>query len=273
MSNLKKLRKIYRFFFPDNRPPEEKFKGFLEKNSEIATFNYENNIYDIITKHGIKLKVRDHLHSDYSVFRQIFNFEEFGIVSTLINLNFSNSERLIVIDSGANVGYTTLYLNKHINSKKMYTYAVEPSPENVNIFRTNVFELNNLTNVKIYSKALSHKKGVNYNISNGFRDGKDWSIETIENSKGEIEGITIDEIIQENHIEVISLLKIDIEGAERFIFNKENDTSFLNKTKILAIEIHDEYDIRESIYDILKSYGFFLLESGELTIGLNKAYI
>ncbi|TXE12040.1 FkbM family methyltransferase [Seonamhaeicola algicola] len=273
MSRLKQLRKIYRFFFPDNRPPEEKFKDFLMKNSEIANFNYENNIYNIDTKHGIKLKIRDYQHSDYNVFTQIFNFEEFKIVSTLLNLNFDNSEKLVVIDSGANVGYTTLYLNKHINSKDLYIYAVEPSPENVNCFKANVFELNNLTNVKIYDKALSHKQGVNYNISNGFRDGKDWSIETIENSKGEIKGITINDIIKENNIEVISLLKIDIEGAERFIFNKESDMSFLNKTKILAIEIHDEYNIRVSIYDILKSYGFYLFESGELTIGLNKAYI
>ncbi len=273
MKRFKKLRKIYRFFFPDNTPPEEKFKNFLIKNPEISNFNYENKIYNINTKNGIKLKVRDHLHSDYSVFRQIFNFEEFKIISTLININFDNSEKLVVIDSGANVGYTTLYLNKTINSKDLHIYAVEPSPENVKYFKTNVFELNSLVNVKIYEKALSHKQGVNYKISNGFRDGKDWSIETIENSNGEIEGITIDEIVKENNIEVISLLKIDIEGAERYIFNKESDTSFLNKTKVLAIEIHDEYNIRESIYDILKSYGFFLFESGELTIGLNKAYI
>jgi FkbM family methyltransferase len=273
MKRFKKLRKIYRFFFSGNIPPEEKFKSFLIKNPEIANFNYENEIYSISTKDGIKLKLRDHLHSDYSVFRQIFNFEEFKVVSNIINLNFDNSEKTVIIDSGSNVGYTTLYLDKKINSKDLHIYAVEPSSENVKYFKTNVFELNSLNNVKVYDKALSHKQGVNYKISNEFRDGKDWSLETIESLNGEIEGITIEQIIEDNDIEVITLLKIDIEGAERYIFNKETDTSFLNKTKVLAIEIHDEYNIRESIYDILKSYGFFLFESGELTIGLNKVYI
>ena len=68
-------------------------------------------------------------------------------------------------------------------------------------------------------------------------------------------------------------MKIDIEGAERFIFDNNNDLSFLKKTKIIAIEIHDEYNIREEIISILKENQFLLLESGELTIGINKSLL
>ena len=42
---------------------------------------------------------------------------------------------------------------------------------------------------------------------------------------------------------------------------------------MIAIEIHDEFDIRDSIYKLLTDNNFFLSESGELTIGINKTML
>ena len=75
--------------------------------------------------------------------------------------------------------------------------------------------------------------------------------------------------MDKNNLKSITLLKIDIEGAERFIFDDNVDLSFLSITKVIAIEIHDEFQIREKIYSILKKNNFHLFESGELTIGIN----
>jgi hypothetical protein len=114
---------------------------------------------------------------------------------------------------------------------------------------------------------------MSFSIDRTFRDGQDWSIATQEDVDGEITGISIQEIIIENRLTHISLLKIDIEGAERFIFKPGNDFSFLKITEIIAIEIHDEFDIRKSINEILISNDFIIFESGELTIGLNRNFI
>jgi len=63
---------------------------------------------------------------------------------------------------------------------------------------------------------------------------------------------------------------MDIEGSEKEVFtNPNSDVSFLAITKCIAIEIHDEFDCREAIYEILTKYGFLLFNSGELTIGVN----
>jgi len=48
---------------------------------------------------------------------------------------------------------------------------------------------------------------------------------------------------------------------------------FLPLVNFINIEIHDEYEIRESIYSNLKSFNFNLFEAGESTIGVNKSLI
>ena len=65
------------------------------------------------------------------------------------------------------------------------------------------------------------------------------------------------------------ILKIDIEGAERFIFDDRASQDFLDKTRVLVIEIHDEFNIRSSIYKELRKRGFSIVEQGELTLGVN----
>ena len=113
-------------------------------------------------------------------------------------------------------------------------------------------------------------KDKTFEITRDFRDGRDWSIATKETEDGAIKGITVSEIIEENKLEYITLLKIDIEGAERFILREGADLTFLKLTQIIALEIHDEFNIRDGIYELLINNNFFLLESGELTIGINK---
>jgi FkbM family methyltransferase len=90
-------------------------------------------------------------------------------------------------------------------------------------------------------------------LNRAFRDGKDWSI-SLEESKagdGDINGYSLTKIVAKINGN-IDILKIDIEGAEKMIFEDETATDFLNKVKCIAIEIHDELFIREKIYSVLK---------------------
>ena len=69
------------------------------------------------------------------------------------------------------------------------------------------------------------------------------------------------------------MLKVDIEGAEKEIFTDSTKCNFLDITKIIAIEIHDEFGIRDDIYKVLHQYGFLIFEANETTIGINKKFI
>lgn len=266
---FKKARKIYRILFPLRLSEEILFENKIKANDKIKNFIKNNNIYEITLLNNYKVFFRGHKHSDYEVFKQIFNFEEYKLILSLLHNNPSlNKVEKIFIDAGANIGYTTVYFSQLYNFDKMY--VIEPSLDNVNILKQNIDKLDNFKDIIVYQKALANKENVTFKLDSNFRDQKDWSISTVEDPNGNVEGITIGEIIKHNDLKNITLLKIDIEGAERFIFTKENDLSFLNIVKILAIEIHDEYNIREEIYELLIKNNFTIFESGELTIAINK---
>jgi FkbM family methyltransferase len=266
----KQLKKIYRFFFVKEHTPDELFEIKLQQNILIKELKKERDFY-IAKKINLSIAIRNREHSDYEVFQQIFNIQEYKIVLSLYNNNFCKNEECIIIDAGANVGYTALYFLDQLPEAKIF--GIEPSPTNMSFYRKNI-SLNNYNNqVVFYENALAEVENKSFIIDNSFRDGKDWSTATQESPNGTVNGITINEIIKNNLINKVSILKIDIEGAERFIFNNNSDLSFLEITEIIAIEIHDEYEVRSQIYKILSNFGFILLESGELTIGLNKKYL
>ena len=268
---INKLKMVFRIFFPKKKSIESSLSYSIKNNKKIKHYHIKDGVYYLKLFSGSTVLCRNHNFSDYDVFNQIFNYEEYEIINGLFKLNGFYDNEIIIIDAGANVGYSSLFfLEKHVATK---IFGIEPSKENIKIFKSNV-DLNNFQdNVFLYQCALSEKQNTFFTINKDFRDGKDWSLSTEENQAGAIEGITINEIINQHQLKVISLLKIDIEGAERFIFKKENDLSFLLITRLIAIEIHDEFDIRADIYAILKANNFFLFESGELTIAINKQFL
>ncbi|MES2239798.1 MAG: FkbM family methyltransferase [Bacteroidota bacterium] len=269
---LKKLRRIYRVLFPLKLSFQELFENNLKSNTLIREFNKVEDLYSLKLNNNTLLYLRDQNHSDYSVFNQIFNNEEYKTVASILKYNdqFETKEN-ILIDAGANVGYATVYLQQILNFHKVI--CIEPSSSNFEILKKNIGLLNCAKDILLFENALASKKNLNFNIENDFRDRKDWSIRTKEDKSGNIKGITINEIIDNNNLSEITLLKIDIEGSERFIFEESADLSFLHVTKIIVIEIHDEFDIRKGIYRTLINNNFLIMESGELTIAINKKFL
>lgn len=268
----KKIKQIAKIILSKKLNEIQYFEQKLATNDVVKSFKKIDDLYyEVELISNDKVVIRNQMHSDYSVFKQIFNEQEYGLIlkTFLLNENFKGEK--IIIDAGANVGYTTTYFSNNLDNVRVF--AVEPSEKNAEVFLKNTSYLKNKNAVVLYQNALSDKENQFFETESNFRDGRDWSITTKEVANGTLKGITIDEIIRTNDLQYISLLKIDIEGAERFIFTKENDLSFLNKTQVIAIEIHDEFNIRETIHTILKEHQFFLFESGELTIGINKSML
>ncbi|WP_298343659.1 FkbM family methyltransferase [uncultured Algibacter sp.] len=265
---FKKIRKVFRIFFPKKFSSTELFEHQLHHNREIVSFIKEHDSYLVKLKNTLTIKMRNENHSDYMVLQQVFNLKQYEIITSLIKSNQKTNDKNVIIDAGANVAYTSLYFSNSLS--RVSVYAVEPSFENAAMCNENI-SLNMLDNkIHFYHRALSHKSGLKFQLNTKFRDAKDWAIMTKQDVNGKVEGITIGEIISENNLSYITLIKIDIEGAERFIFDNDSDLSFLKITKLIAIEIHDEFNIREKIYVILKEYGYYLFETGELTVGVNK---
>ena len=264
---FKKSRQIFRIIFPRAYDPEANFIARLENNRMIKTYQKNDSCYEVIFKNQTKVYIRNHEHSDILVFDQVFRFQEYKIVKTFCKLN--NLEPRVIIDAGANVGYTSVYFSSWFQNAKII--AIEPDSENFEMLKANL-QVQETQGYKLYQRALTSEKNKRFDLQRNFRDGKDWAINTSISNSGAVEGITLEEIIYENKLEIIDILKIDIEGGERFLFDDRRSLSFLDKTRILVIEIHDEFNIRSRIYRILKDENFMLLENGELSIAFNMNF-
>lgn len=198
--------------------------------------------------------------SDLDVFRQIF-------VQGDYNLPVKISPKLI-IDAGANVGYSALYFNKKYPEAKII--AIEPEASNFEILKMNTRDIKNIIPVHA---GLWHKDGILEIIDAGF--GK-WGFMTVETKKDEkeiskIKTITIDRILKKYGFDKIDLLKIDIEGAEKEIFTRNYD-NWLNRVGVLVIELHDHFKpgCSKAFYAAVSKHQWIKKEKGENVILIRK---
>lgn len=236
--------------------------GFEMKKGELKVFCPINGIVQTIS-----LKTDS---SDPMVFKQIMLDKEYEPIVDLIR-----SKGIIVknlVDAGANVGLTTFYMKAFFPDAKVI--ALEPSLQTYQRFNNNI-DLNSLTNVTSLQMGLWNKKTFLKPDLN-FRDKLDWSFSLTENEISDKDGIAVlsmFDIIEEYDLGLIDLLKIDIEGGETMVFANRVDVSWLNKVRMIAIEIHDELNCRTKIESTLIQFNFELFYFGELTVGVNKSLI
>jgi hypothetical protein len=109
-------------------------------------------------------------------------------------------------------------------------------------------------------------------VVNDFRDKMNWSLRVREDVEGKVSSITPVDAV-DYFGDGLDLFKIDIEGGESELFKEGNDVSWLFTVKAIAIEIHEEQASSKRIIDTLESSGFTILSNGELTLGINAAFL
>jgi len=201
--------------------------------------------------------------SDTRVFEQIIADEEYARIVEIFKKK--NAPINTFVDAGANVGLTSAYIQSFYPEAK--TICLEPSSNTMARLKCNL-ELNSM-NAKYYEKGLWSSDDTLY-ADNSFRDKQDWSfrLTNVPNGGEKIEVISMGTILSENEINTIDLLKVDIEGGEKELFEDPKIDEWLSKVQVIAIEIHDEFDCREAIESKIASSGFTIEHSGELTIGV-----
>lgn len=189
---------------------------------------------------------------DVGTFNQIFLDKEYDI-----NLTF---EPRLIVDAGANIGLTTIFFSRKFSAAKII--SIEPETENFEYLQKNTI---GFPNVIVLNKAVWINDGRISLIKSNSYDSH--SVTESEESSDSVESIMLSTILEEYNIEMVDILKIDIEGAEREIF-AGNFQNWLPKIRILVIELHDRLKpgCSMSLFRALDGYNYSLTTRGELLI-------
>jgi FkbM family methyltransferase len=233
----------------------------IAANGKLITWTKK---YFLVIIPSGKLYIRRNPSSDILVFEQLFSGEEYKEVVRLFKQNF-NSSTPCIIDAGCNVGYTSIYFKSVF--KQVYLAVIEPDEDNLSVIEANFKECN--ISAAIFRGGV-WSKDTFLELRGDFRGGNHWSLRVVESEKEtKIKAYSMSTILKDCNFTEIDILKMDIEGSEKEVFSLNANISFLDITKCIAIEIHDEFNCRADILKILKEKGFKLTDYGELTIGIN----
>lgn len=213
------------------------------------------------------IKLRKRPSSDLNVFNQVYEYKEYQPVVEAFQKHFPEVKHLNFIDAGSNIGLTSVYFSKFFPNSRFIN--IEPDTSNFETMSYNL-SANGIASVEKVKGGVWSTDAY-LKIVSDFRDKNDWSFRVEETTEAtDLKAFSVNSLIEKNAFEFIDILKIDIEGSEKEVLTSPKaDVSYLSKTKCVAIEIHDEFDCREAIYEVLKRYNFEFFNSGELTIGIN----
>jgi FkbM family methyltransferase len=160
-----------------------------------------------------------------------------------------------VIDAGANIGFFSI-LAANLVGDYGQVFSFEPVAEANAILKNNI-KLNNCRNIEVIEKALGETEGEAqfYIDGDGLFEGSSFVIKP-QNNAGEgrrIMQTTVDEFVFGRNLDRVDFIKVDIEGAERYMLKGAEKTIKKFKPKI-AIRIYHLPDDPEVIEEILKSF-------------------
>jgi FkbM family methyltransferase len=163
------------------------------------------------------------------------------------------NDEIVIVDLGACRGEFVNEMNDLFKIKK--AILIEANPTNFKL-------LEKKENYVMYNKAISDKSGDTiefYEDTNSPYNGSKL-FNYFNGVKHQVLTITLEDIIKENKLDYIDILKVDIEGSEYDVMPNISDETY-SKIKQITIEFHDFIDVNlktktNSIINKLESLGF-----------------
>ena len=216
-------------------------------------------------KHPMRYRRRT---SDLYTFHQIFIEREYACLDNLGHVD-------LIIDCGAYVGYSSAYFLTRFPSS--HVVAIEPDPKNFSVLRKNLAPYGKRAK-PLQAAVWSHPALLVFSETK-YRDGQAWTMRVRECKIGEIPSITaidISKILEQSGRQRISLLKVDIEGAEAVVFQRGSGVEkWIDRVDVIAVELHDDSEFgpcSDIFSTAISGQGFQISLSGELTICERSGY-
>ena len=196
--------------------------------------------------------------SDVQVFHQIFATREYRCLDDV-----QQDKVELIVDCGANEGYSAAYfLSRFPNSEVI---ALEPDRDNYKVLKRNVAPYvgrSTTLNVAVWSACTTLQLDESTQ-GTGREWGRQFTASGVQGSST-VQALDIDSVLKDSGYERISLLKIDIEGAEAEVFAK-NYESWLPKVDHIVIELHGP-ECEKIFHEAIRGQDFSISSCDELTV-------
>ncbi len=249
---------LYKFLF-------ERLQSF-KASLELLEFSLKNNISISRTKKylilhelpgfGIRSFTFRPFSSDSLVVRQHFFGKELAPILSYFNSQLTPPK--LMIDAGGNIGASACFM--HWNFPELSSLVLEPSASNLRVAKINLEQENSI----LWDKALWWRSEIL-----NFDEGRSaWARKVNKTSSGKmVQSVALSEILEMEEFSNPDYIKIDIEGAEEEVFEKDIRLGeLLNSVACISVEPHSEKG-RILIESKLSSWGYRVEYSGELIIG------
>lgn len=176
--------------------------------------------------------------SDWVVFEKIFVDLEYDLgdwprharaMANCASRLKALSRTPLIVDCGANIGLTSIWYAHLYPDARII--AIEPEPDNFALLAKNV---SGYPNIKPIMAAVSDHTG-RVSLTNDGTDPWAWRVE--EDQIGETALTTIPEVLAQEPGSALFIVKIDIEGAEEFLFRSNTDWAV--DVPLIVFESHD----------------------------------
>jgi FkbM family methyltransferase len=216
----------------------------------------------IVHKYQNIFKIRLYKDSYLSeeIYANKFEMDEAQFISDFLK------EGDIFIDIGANIGLYSLMAARRVGSQGI-VYSFEPTSITYRRLSDNI-RINRFKNIIPVNMALSDKNGnFEMNVSCDGFDGWNSFTQVIRGSKSRTEMVetsTVDNFFSDDRVwNRISLIKIDVEGWEKFVILGGVEHFKRPESPVLIIEFVDQNTINagytcQELYQLLVSFGYTL---------------
>lgn len=140
----------------------------------------------------------------------------------------------VIVDAGANIGLATLWFKARW--PQALIIAVEPDAGNYALLQENVRGITGITTVRA---AITPSDGMVGWATEGLRPSG-FHVRGLRPGEEGVMGLSIGSLMEAHGLEHIDLLKLDIEGGEKELFEAA-DLGWMDQVDTIAVELHDRF--------------------------------
>jgi FkbM family methyltransferase len=210
--------------------------------------------YVLRTRDGSAFEVRGGTSDRFSVFEIAIRRDYFSLVKI--------KPGDVIVDVGANIGVFTVIASKLVGSHGRVV-AIEPNSESAKRLERNI-ALNGLDNVIVYRAAVTGAPG-NVTLFTGEKAILSSTFnQAVGGTPEEVQGLPLADILTQEKIGHVDLLKIDCEGGEYEIFDSAQSEIWPKLSQIVMETHRVENRQPAELVAKLRYLGYLVQESGLL---------